>query len=196
MSLYYLAKHFMARKIAQFGVYFLGVVSLSDPEYLSAVGVLYQWMVDATFASDEERWYKFNTPTDCPIQIIHRIMMPQLSGCSYEVYDSVTGGILGVTPESLRRKNPEVGRVPTTEILQYTANPTGVLKVDTPIYIGEGGVTPASKPGGTNSREEGFQRYPANSVTYVRIKNTSGSSNRIVMRMAFAELDAVILKEE
>lgn len=174
----------------------IATVNMTNAEYLSLIGLEYRFTIDITLPDGGVYWYRFVAPSDRDVEIIQRHMMPNVIGVDYGLYLGTSGFTDAVTINP-SRLNPAAGVAPTSIIRAMTLNtaPTtpGTLD-DTPILIGAGGASsPNFQSGGTDAREEGFKFYPRGTGFFARIRNFSGTTQRIVFRLHYAELDASLI---
>lgn len=171
----------------------MATADMTNAQYLSSIGVLYLMELDVTLASGAAQWFSFVPPADREVIIMMRELQPQLAGAEYNIFLGTSGATLGTTIP-IDRANPAAGVAPTSVVRLITGVPTTPGTQRTPIYIGPGGGNRNARAGGTNSANNGCTIYQRGGAGFCgRIDNSSGASNRCVMRIEFAEIDTSLL---
>ena len=168
----------------------VGVAALSNAEYQGLLGMTYRAYIDVALAAGASQWIKFTVPSGYGLELINRDLMPNIAGAEYIIHAGTSGGTVqsAITPFNVNRGIT----TPCGTVIQLIGTPTTVGSIlDVPSFIGEG-TNPgqSARPAGTLANEQGFDFYPAGSVIYSRIHNTSTAtvSNRIVLRFLFSEI--------
>lgn len=171
----------------------MATVDMTNAQYLSSIGVLYSIELDITLANNGVQWFSFVPPADRDVIIMTRELQPQLAGAEYNIFLGTAGATLGA-PIPIDRVNPAADVAPTSVVRLITGVPTTPGDKRTPIYIGPGGGNQNARAGGTNSANNGCAIYQRGGAGFCgRIANSSGASNRCVMRIEFAEIDTSLL---
>ena len=164
----------------------LATADMINAEYLSSIGLLYRIELDITLACGAVQWFSFVPPAD-------RELQPQLAGSEYNLFVGTSGAVLGAAIP-IDRANPAAGVASTSVVRLITGVPTTPGVQRTPIYLGPGGGNQNARAGGTNSANDGYTIYRRGGAGFCgRIANSSGASNRCVMRIEFAEIDTSLL---
>lgn len=171
----------------------LASACLTNAEYLSLIGASYYFEIEMTLDDDAELWYRFVPPAGLDAAVISRIMMPELSGCTYELYSGTTG-FTDTTAVTAIPFHQGVAVPSQSTITQITTPSTPGTKYVTPIRIGKGGANPNARTGGTQSSVSGFWVYPKGTDGFfARFHNYSEASNTITFRFEFAEYDPTLI---
>lgn len=171
----------------------LATADMTNAQYLSSLGVLYIMELDVTLASGAVQWFSFVPPADREAVIMTRELQPQLAGAEYNLFLGTSGATLGAAVP-IDRANPAGGVAPTSTVRLITGIPSNPGTQRTPIYLGPGGGNQNARAGGTNSANNGYTIYQRGGAGFCgRIANSSGASNRCVMRIEFAEIDTSLL---
>lgn len=173
----------------------LATVTLDNAEYLSLMGLSYYYNFYFSIQAGSEVWFQFTAPADRDVQVLLRDLSPSLAGVKYELYEGTEGFTPVGLPLVCRRNNPLAGVSPLSVVQEITIPSTAGVKIDTLIYIGEGGANNAnSRSGGTRSADNGLRTYARGTGFFARIPNISGGLNAGRFRMEFAEMNEVLLR--
>ena len=169
---------------------------LTQLEAASVSGDYFRILLDGTLANNEEAWFKLTTPapeTGKVVAIVYRDIMPDLAGFEYEVYNGTTGVTDGViyVPRStnyLNLKVPEFGYVAVSTPIEANRGE----QVDK-IRIGAGSGPATQRDAANGQIDSGFVFYGQGVDAFLRLRNTSGSSNGFTVRLGFVEVDSKVI---
>jgi len=186
----------LLRKIPRYNSTRYAVVSMTNAEYLSLIGLSYWFNVPFTLPlAASDYWFKFTAPADRDVQILLRELMPALAGVKYELYEGTDGYTSNGDAVTCHRNNPLAGVAPLAIVQPITTPTTFGDLIDTPIYIGEGGANNANaRSGGTLSTGSGLRTYGATTGFFARIVNKAGGLNSGIYRCDYAEINELLLR--
>jgi len=160
-------------------------------EELAGDGNLYRMYLDITMASAAVKWFKMVVPATKYVRILDRQLMVDVIGMDYSIFTGASGSVVDVTNLcSTSQVNTMRGVAPLSTFASIGTAPTTTGTGIVSIFIGAGGgSSPNSKSSQTSTMEQGFKTYAPGSTIHGRLTNSSGTANRTVLKITWAEFD-------
>lgn len=158
--------------------------ALTNAEQFALRGYLYHATFDLTVASGSQTYVSLDVSSGRTVQIINRQLSSNLSGASFALMEGTVATVAStVTPYS-----PTGSSQVSTSVFNVLNTPTTAgTAFDIPIFIGAGSGGVGNAQAGTVSGETGYSIREGASSTYGRVSNLASSSNRIILRITYAE---------
>lgn len=164
--------------------YIQSSAALTNAEQFALRGYLYHVHFDVTLAAGAAQYISLVVGPGRTVQILNRDLSSNLSGVSF----SLLQGTIATAADAVTPYSPVGSSQLSTSTFSLLNTPTTVGAVfDIPIFIGAGSGGVGNAQAGTTGGETGYSIRRAGSSTFGRINNLSAGSNRIILRITYAE---------
>lgn len=175
---------------------------LSDPRVLtqtltqveagSIEGRVFYTLIDVTIPSAGIQWYNLTTPADKEFAIVLTDITPSYTGFELQLYRNSTGLVKGAA-QPIKQMNKFYGST-TTVINTLTSPPTAGILEDILLYVPVAGANPSQRQTSESSRSQGYMIFPAASDLQLKLINTSGNNNRVIIKIYWLEAGVNVLE--